>query len=152
MEIKFGEVIKARREEKNLSLVDFAKTVGISPGYLSQLENGRKANPRLDIVLNIISKLEIDIDILLGLEPKNENLNIKIPSLLKLILVKDRNHKVLEDREVQRKLCSIIDRVLESKYLIEDSQLYGLFMEDIYIQIETALKRYMAFLTIKQSS
>lgn len=151
MEIKFGEVIKAKREEKNLSLVDFAKAAGISPGYLSQLENGRKANPRLDIVLNIIRKLEIDIDMLLGLEPKNENLNIKIPSLLKLILVKDRNFKVLEDREVQRKLCSIIDRVLESKYLIEDDQLYRLFMEDIYIQIETALKRYMAFLTIKQS-
>jgi transcriptional regulator with XRE-family HTH domain len=151
LEIKFGEVIKAKREEKNLSLVDFAKAAGISPGYLSQLENGRKANPRLDIVLNIIRKLEIDIDMLLGLEPKNENLNIKIPSLLKLILVKDRNFKVLEDREVQRKLCSIIDRVLESKYLIEDDQLYRLFMEDIYIQIETALKRYMAFLTIKQS-
>ncbi|MDI9515322.1 MAG: helix-turn-helix transcriptional regulator, partial [Bacillota bacterium] len=54
MEIKVGEIIKAKREEKGLSLVEFAKRIGISSGYLSQIENGRKTNPRLDIVLRII--------------------------------------------------------------------------------------------------
>ena len=41
MQIRAGEIIKARREEFNISLVDFARQVGISPGYLSQLENGK---------------------------------------------------------------------------------------------------------------
>ena len=149
MEIKVGEIIKAKREEKKYSLIEFAALVGISPGYLSQLENGRKANPKLEIVLRILKELELDIDMLLGLDREHENLNIKIPSLLKLILAKDRNYKVLEEKEVLKKICSIIDRLLENKYLIEDSSLYELFLEDIYIQIETTLKRYMAFQLIK---
>ncbi len=145
MEIKVGEIIKAKREEKNFTLVDFAKSIGISPGYLSQLENGRKANPKLETVLRIIRELDIDIDMLLGLDSSNENLNLKIPTLLKLILAKDRNFKVLEDKEVLKKACSIIDKTLESKYLIENKELYELFLEDISIQIDTTLKRYMAF-------
>lgn len=149
MEIKVGEIIKAKREEKNLSLVDFAKMVGISSGYLSQIENGRKSNPKLEIILRIVKELDIDIDMILGLESHGENLNIKIPSLLKLILVKDRNFKVLEDKEVLKKLCSIIDKALESRYLIEDQSLYELFLEDIYIQIETIIKRYMALQIIR---
>lgn len=145
MEIRVGEIIKARREEKKYSLVEFAGMVGISPGYLSQLENGRKANPKLETVLKIIRELDIDIDMLLGLEEPKENLNYRIPSLMKLILAKDRNQKVLENREVLKKLCNTVDRLLENKYLIEDGMLYELFLEDVYIQIETTLKRYMAF-------
>jgi len=87
VEIKLGEIIKAKREEKQYTLADFAKKVGISPGYLSQLENGRKTNPKLEIILRIIRELEIDIDMLLGLEKNNEYANTKIPSLLKLVLV-----------------------------------------------------------------
>lgn len=149
MEIKVGEIIKAKREEKNISLVDFAKIIEISPGYLSQLENGKKANPKLDIVLRIIHELDLDIDMLLGIESSNENLNLKIPSLLKLILAKDRNSKVLENKEVLKKLCGIIDKALDSKYLIEDKDLYELFLEDLYIQIENTLKRYMAFQIVR---
>ncbi|MCX7842288.1 MAG: helix-turn-helix transcriptional regulator [Clostridia bacterium] len=149
MEIRVGEVIKAKREEKKYTLAEFAKLVDISPGYLSQLENGRKANPKLEIVLKIIRELDIDIDMLLGIEASGENLNYKIPPLLKLVIAKDRNSKVLEDKEVLKKLCGIIERLLENKYLIEDSALYELFLEDIFIQIDTTLKRYMAFQIIK---
>lgn len=150
MEIKVGEIIKAKREEKKCSLIDFAARVGISPGYLSQLENGKKTNPKLEIILKVIKELDLDIDMLLGLEQENENPNLRIPSLLRLVLAKDRNYKVLEDKEVVRKISGITDKLLENKYLIEDRDLYGLFLEDIYIQIETTLKRYMAFQLIKQ--
>lgn len=144
MEIKVGEVIKAKRLEKGYGLVEFAKIAGVSAGYLSQLENGRKTNPNLEVLTKISKELEIDIDMLLGLQSSNENLNLKIPSLLKLVLAKDRNAKVLEDKEVLKKICSIVENMLDAKYLIEDSQLYSLFLEDIYIQLETTLKRYMA--------
>lgn len=144
MQIKVGEIIKARREERNISLVDFAGQVGISPGYLSQLENGRKVNPNLEIVLRIAQALDIEIDTLLGLEQDAETLSLRIPSLLRLIVAKDRNMKVLENREIQKKICNILDRALESKYLLEDETIYSLFLEDVYIQMETALKRYLA--------
>lgn len=149
MDIKFGEIIKAKREEKGYSLMDFAKVVGISAGYLSQLENGHKENPKLEIVLKIIKVLEIDIDMLLGLDASKES--ISMPPLLKLIVAKDRNCKALEDKEVLKKVCNIIDKSLECKYLIENKALYEMFLEDIYIQIETTLKRYMAFQIIKDS-
>jgi transcriptional regulator with XRE-family HTH domain len=144
LEIKVGEIIKAKREDKKISLVDFAKEVEISPGYLSQLENGRKTNPKLEIMLRIIKALDLDIDMLLGLDALSEAPGLKVPSLLKLVIAKDRNYKVLEDKDVQKKICNILDRALECKYLIEDRELYGLYLEDIYIQMETALKRYMA--------
>jgi len=60
MEIKVGEIIRAKREEKNISLSDFAKELDISPGYLSQIENGVKKNPNLEILLKIINRLDID--------------------------------------------------------------------------------------------
>lgn len=144
MQIKVGEVIKARREERNTSLVDFAKEVGISPGYLSQLENGKKDNPNLEVVLRIAQTLGIEIDMLLGLEQETETPSLRIPSLLRLIVAKDRNMKVLENKEVQKKICNILDRALDCKYLLEDETLYSLFLEDVYIQMETALKRYIA--------
>jgi transcriptional regulator with XRE-family HTH domain len=144
MEIKVGEIIKAKRVEKNISLIDFAAQIGISPGYLSQLENGRKANPKLEIILRIIRELDMDIDMLLGLDSRPESPGLKIPSLLKLVIARDRNFKVLEDKEVLKKICNTLDRLLECKYFIEDRELYSLFLEDVFIQMETAMKRYLA--------
>ncbi|NLK86942.1 MAG: helix-turn-helix transcriptional regulator [Clostridiaceae bacterium] len=149
MQIKVGEIIKAKREELNISLVDFAKQTGISPGYLSQLENGRKTNPNLELILRISSELDIDLEELLGLEKENEAPAVRVPSLLRLVIAKDRNMKVLEDRETQKKIGSLLDRLLESKYLIEDEGLYKLFLEDVYVQAETALKRYMSVEILK---
>ena len=149
LQIKVGEVIKAKREEMNISLVDFAKQAGISPGYLSQLENGRKTNPNLELITRIVNELDIDIDELLGLEQENEAPAVKVPSLLRLVIAKDRNMKVLEDREIQKKIGNLIDRLLDSKYLIEDDALYKLYIEDVYLQAETALKRYMSVEILK---
>jgi transcriptional regulator with XRE-family HTH domain len=149
LEIKVGEIIKAKRIEKGYGLVEFAKIAGVSAGYLSQLENGHKTNPNLEVLTKISKVLEIEIDMLLGLQSSSENLNQRIPSLLKLVLAKDRNVKTLEDKEVLKKICSIIENILETKYLIEDNELYKLFLEDVYIQLETTLKRYMAFEVLK---
>jgi transcriptional regulator with XRE-family HTH domain len=149
LHIKAGEIIKARREERSISLVDFAKKVGISPGYLSQLENGRKDNPSLDVMLSIAQELDLDIDMLLGLDQDTETPALRMPSLIRLVIAKDRNLKTLEDREVQRKVSNLLDRVLQSRYLIEDNDLYGLFLEDLYVQTETTLKRYMSIEILK---
>ena len=41
MEIKVGEIIRAKRTERKMSLTELASLAGISTGYLSQIENGR---------------------------------------------------------------------------------------------------------------
>ncbi|HOQ76260.1 MAG TPA: helix-turn-helix transcriptional regulator [Thermoclostridium sp.] len=144
MEIKVGEIIKAKREERGWSLAEFAKRIGISTGYLSQIENGRKTNPRLDILLRIIHELDIDIQMLLGIESGEENYLSRIPSLLKLTLAKERNLKTLSDKNVLRKLNDIINKLCEARYILEDQDLYHMFLDDSANQIEGILKRYMA--------
>ncbi|HAA25431.1 MAG TPA: XRE family transcriptional regulator [Ruminiclostridium sp.] len=143
MKIKAGEIIKAKREEKNISLVSLAKELNISPGYLSQLENGVKTNPNLEILISIIQKLDIDLEMLLGIESSEENYLVKIPSLLKLVLAKERNSRVLSDPVILRKYCKLAEKIFETKYLIEDSQLYSMFFDDLLNQTETLVKRYL---------
>jgi transcriptional regulator with XRE-family HTH domain len=144
MEIKVGEIIKAKREEKGYNLIEFSEKIGISAGYLSQIENGRKTNPKLDIILKIIHELDIEIEMLLGLESSEESYLSRIPSLLKLTLAKDRNLKTLSDPDVLRKFNFLSNKILESNYVFEDKMLYKLFLEDISNQTENTLKRYMA--------
>jgi len=144
LEIKVGEAIRLKREEKNISLSGLAKEVGISAGYLSQIENGKKTNPKLDIILKIAEFLEIEPEVLLGIEGGREVPAPKVPSLIHLTIAKDRNLRVLEDKDIQRKISSILDNVLEARYLIEDEGLYRLFLEDVNIQIENMLKRYIS--------
>lgn len=144
MEIKVGEAIRLKREERNISLSSLAKEVGISPGYLSQIENGKKTNPKLDIIVKVADVLDIEMDMLLGIDPERETPALKVPSLLHLTIAKDRNLKVLDDKDIQRKVSTILDNTIEAKYLIEDDVLYKLFLEDINLQIENMLKRYIS--------
>jgi len=142
MEIKIGEIIKTKREEKGYSLSEFAKLIEISPGYLSQIENGIRTNPKLEIILRIIHELGIDIEMLLGVESVKDNYLARIPSLLKLTLAKERNLKTLSDPDVVRKISTLTDRILDAKYIIDDSELYSLYLEDLLAQTESTLKRY----------
>lgn len=143
MQIKVGEIIRAKREEKQIPLVTFAQELNISPGYLSQIENGVKKNPNLDILLKIIRRLDIDLAMLLGVESNEENYLVKIPSLLKLILARERNSRVLEEPEVLKRFCSLCEQILETKYLLENPALYKMFLDDLANQTEAILKRYM---------
>jgi len=143
MEIKIGEIIKTKREEKGYNLSEFAKLIEISPGYLSQIENGIRTNPKLEIILRIIHELGIDIEMLLGVESAKDNYLARIPSLLKLTLAKERNLNTLSDPDVVRKISTYMDRVLEAKYIIENPELYSLFLDDLLTQTENILKRYI---------
>ena len=144
MEIKVGEIIRARRMELKMSLTALAGEVGISAGYLSQIENGRKRNPKLEIILQIIHRLDLDLPMLLGLEPNEESYLTRIPSLLKLVFARERNLQVLSDVEVQKRFCQLSEKVLEARYVIGEKELYALFLEDVRTQTDNALKRYIA--------
>jgi len=151
MKIKAGEIIRAKREEKNIPLVSFAKELNISPGYLSQLENGVKTNPNLDILMSIIQKLDIDLEMLLGVESSEENYLVKIPSLLKLVLARERNIRVLSDQDILKKYCRLAEKIFDTKYLIEDSQLYNMFIDDLLNQTETLVKRYLGLRVLMET-
>ena len=55
----FGELIKKRRIEKNLSINGLAKKLSISPSYLMRLEKEENSNPSVRIALSICKELNI---------------------------------------------------------------------------------------------
>lgn len=52
-----GKHIRSLREEKGISLNDFAKELGVSSGYLSQLETGKTET----IQLKVLEKLQEEL-------------------------------------------------------------------------------------------
>ncbi len=56
--------IRAWREYKKITMKDLAGKVGISPAYVSQIENNRR-NPTIDTLRAISRELDIDIDMLI---------------------------------------------------------------------------------------
>jgi transcriptional regulator with XRE-family HTH domain len=61
-----GERIRARRDEANLSLAELARRVGISKGYLHNLESGDAASPSAEILFRIANELGTTIADLMG--------------------------------------------------------------------------------------
>ena len=56
----FGEYLKQKRLDKQITLRGFAKLVDISPVYLCDLEKGRKAAPSMEVMQKMVSKLALN--------------------------------------------------------------------------------------------
>ena len=56
----FGEYLKQKRLDKEITLRGFAKLVDISPVYLCDLEKGRKAAPSMEVMQKMGSKLALN--------------------------------------------------------------------------------------------
>lgn len=50
-------ILKLIRKSKKIKLIDMAKRVGITPAYLSQIENNKR-NPRVSTIEDICKELE----------------------------------------------------------------------------------------------
>ena len=61
----FGKTLKEYRNKAEIGLRDFAGRVGISPGYLSDLENEKVAPPSEKLILEMAKTLGIEKDVLL---------------------------------------------------------------------------------------
>lgn len=82
-----GNNIKKIRIQRNLNLSTLAKLVGISVGYLSDLEKGNKKNPSFTTLNKIADVLEVPVDYLLKqsakaiIENKLDELNMTFNDL-----------------------------------------------------------------------
>ena len=57
-----GKNIRKMREERKLTLSGLANKVGISPGYLSDIENGNKNNPSTELLSKISEVLNVNVE------------------------------------------------------------------------------------------
>ncbi|WP_440451363.1 helix-turn-helix domain-containing protein [Ruminococcus intestinalis] len=62
MENQFGVFINKRRNEKQISLRSFSSMIGISPEYLSKIENGLRSAPKGAVVKRISEALVLNDD------------------------------------------------------------------------------------------
>ena len=69
----FGEFIRERRIRKGLSLRRFAELVGLSPAYVSQIENGIQSPPPADRARTMAKVLGESPDVLIILAGRIPN-------------------------------------------------------------------------------
>lgn len=86
---KFGQKIKELREAKKktdpaFSLRGFAKAVGVSPTFLSQIENSESTPPSAENIIKMAELLDCDADELLALAGRFD------PALEQIITQKPR--------------------------------------------------------------
>lgn len=55
----FGEKMRHLRAERNVTLKEMAKAVGVSPAYLSALEHGKRGRPGWHMIQRILAYFNI---------------------------------------------------------------------------------------------
>ena len=58
----FGQWIRAKREEANIMLIDFARDINISPAYWSRIERGLESPPRDQLIERAAAILGMQMD------------------------------------------------------------------------------------------
>lgn len=58
---ELGTKLKKRRKELEMSVYDLAKKTGISPAYISNLENGQKNNPSKEVMEKLAINLSTSV-------------------------------------------------------------------------------------------
>lgn len=63
----FGQYVRRQRMDKGITLRSFAKQLGVSPTYISQIEQGNFSPPAEERVVGMAQLLGEDVDELLAL-------------------------------------------------------------------------------------
>lgn len=108
----FGEALRENRIEKGFSLRKFAQLVGISPTYLSQVEQGNVDPPTADRVKRMAQLLEENSDEWIALAgrlpddlPQIIKERTEVPDLLRAVrgLTAEQLRKLRENAERMQK-------------------------------------------------
>jgi len=82
-----GDYVREARQRANLRLRELAQELGITPSYLSDIENDRRV-PSQDVLEGIARRLHLDLDELLAragrLDPDTERYLRRSPAALRL--------------------------------------------------------------------
>jgi transcriptional regulator with XRE-family HTH domain len=108
----FGELLREKRIDKGFSLRKFAQLVGVSPTYLSQVEQGNVDPPTADRVKRMAELLEENPDEWIALAgrvpddlPAIIQEKTEVPDLLRAVqgLTADQLRKLRESAESMKK-------------------------------------------------
>lgn len=94
----FGSYIRRKRENKKISLRKFAFLVGISPEYLSKIENSVRPAPKVNIVEIIAQKLDLnqeEVEMLYDMAAESKESVSLASDLITYINENETIHKIL---------------------------------------------------------
>lgn len=103
-----GKKIKEIRLSKGLSISKLAEIIGISKGYLSDIEKGAKTNPSTELLERIANALDVTVS---DLFEKSTDENDKLDDLeedMKVLLFKAKK-LTKEDRQKVLKMIEIFE-------------------------------------------
>ncbi len=123
--------IKYYREKNAITKSELARRIGVSPSYITMLENGEKNNPSLEIQLKIASVLNVSIEDIFtesltekDLENFDRNTNslrkdISITEAIDLLL-KEKGHTISDFNEdeyekIKNSLLEFLDTIAYMK-------------------------------------
>jgi y4mF family transcriptional regulator len=111
----FGDQIRARRIALDLTQDELARKAGLSKGFLSDLENGKR-NVSAEKLLDVARALGVSIDALMSLADVKPSMGeVQIPASLaelarsenlpfsKLLMLLDMQRQIVAHRSVSRK-------------------------------------------------
>jgi choline kinase/transcriptional regulator with XRE-family HTH domain len=73
MEILFGPYIRDLRKQAGFGQREFARLIGVAPSYLNDMELGRRASPRLEVLHSIRCALNVDEEFFYDLAGASKN-------------------------------------------------------------------------------
>ncbi|MFD0620360.1 helix-turn-helix domain-containing protein [Paenibacillus sp. GCM10027629] len=90
----FGQQLRQIRQQKGFGLNEFAKEIGVSPAYLSNLETGKTQT----IQLEILSKLQQELHMIINEEvPENGHTLLRAERISELLLDLHRTNPTAAD-------------------------------------------------------
>ena len=63
--------IRDYRKRKKISQSELAIRVGVTQAYICNLENGKRVNPSVDLLLKLASELDVSVDTLIQICDKS---------------------------------------------------------------------------------
>lgn len=81
----FRTKLRFERRSRNVTLAVLGERVGLSIGYLSDIERGRKPTPRFELVYDIQNALGIEDDCLVIAKRKDDYVDSEIRSIVELL-------------------------------------------------------------------
>jgi transcriptional regulator with XRE-family HTH domain len=104
---QLGRMIRASRNQKGISINDYAAKLGVSVGYLSNLETGKTDT----INLSILEKLQEELH-LFPLEMNNENIDDQFNLRVQRVgqMLNKLNHQKSDEAEY---LLSVVEKGIE---------------------------------------
>lgn len=90
----FGQQLRQIRQQKGFGLNEFAKEIGVSPAYLSNLETGKTQT----IQLEILSKLQQELHMIINEDvPENDHTVWRAERIGELLLDMHRTNPIAAD-------------------------------------------------------